>query len=38
MKKPADAELLAGIRMGGPERRSCENRLYGKYAHLIDGS
>lgn len=36
MKKATDAELLAGIRRGGSERRSCENRLYEKYAYLID--
>ncbi|QJD79324.1 RNA polymerase sigma factor [Spirosoma rhododendri] len=36
MKKTTDAELLAGIRRGGSERRFSENRLYEKYAYLID--
>lgn len=30
-----DADLIAGIRAGGPRRRLYENRLYEKYAYLI---
>ncbi len=30
-----DADLIAGIRAGGNQRRQAENRLYEKYAYLI---
>ena len=32
----ADAELMAGIRAGGPQRRHYENKLYEKYSYLVD--
>ena len=31
-----DAELMAGIRAGGPQRRLYENKLYEKYSYLVD--
>ena len=31
----SDADLMAGIRAGGVQRRLCENKLYEKYAYLI---
>ncbi len=34
-KQPSDAELMAGIRAGGAQRRQAENKLYEKYAYLI---
>ncbi len=34
-RKPTDAELIAGIRAGGNQRRLCENQLYEKYQYLI---
>ncbi len=30
-----DAELMAGIRAGGAQRRLCENKLYEKYDYFI---
>lgn len=38
-RQPTDAELLAGIQAGGPQRRHIENKLYDKYQYLIaDGT
>ncbi|AQG79152.1 RNA polymerase sigma factor [Spirosoma montaniterrae] len=38
-RQPSDAELMAGIRAGGAQRRQSENKLYEKYAYLIaDGT
>ena len=35
----SDADLMAGIRAGGPQRRLYENKLYEKYDYLIaDGT
>ena len=34
-RKPTDAELIAGIRAGGAQRRLYENKLYEKYDYLI---
>lgn len=39
MRQPSDAELMAGIRAGGAQRRLYENKLYEKYQYLItDGT
>lgn len=35
-RQPSDADLMAGIRAGGTQRRLYENKLYEKYAYLID--
>lgn len=36
---PSDDELSAGIRAGGHQRRTSENKLYARYAYLIaDGT
>ena len=35
MRQPSDAELMAGIRAGGTQRRLYENKLYEKYQYLI---
>lgn len=34
-RQPSDAELMAGIRAGGAQRRLAENKLYEKYDYLI---
>ncbi|HLL95060.1 MAG TPA: sigma-70 family RNA polymerase sigma factor [Spirosoma sp.] len=34
-RKPTDADLMAGIRSGGAQRRLCENKLYEKYSYFI---
>jgi RNA polymerase sigma factor (sigma-70 family) len=34
-KIPQDSSIIEAIRTGGPQRRSYENQLYGKYAYLI---
>lgn len=34
-RQSTDAELMAGIRAGGPQRRLCENKLYEKYDYLV---
>ncbi len=39
MRQLSDAELMAGIRAGGTQRRTFENKLYEKYQYLItDGT
>ncbi len=39
MRQLSDAELMAGIRAGGTQRRPYENKLYEKYQYLIaDGT
>ena len=39
MRQLSDAELMAGIRAGGTQRRLYENKLYEKYQYLIaDGT
>ena len=35
MRQLSDAELVAGIRAGGTQRRLYENKLYQKYQHFI---
>lgn len=35
MRQLSDAELMAGIRAGGTQRRLYENKLYLKYQHFI---
>ena len=38
-RQPSDADLMAGIRAGGTQRRLCENKLYARYQYLIaDGT
>ncbi|UFH57295.1 RNA polymerase sigma factor [Spirosoma sp. KNUC1025] len=34
-RQPSDADLMAGIRADGTQRRLCENKLYIKYQYLI---
>ena len=34
-RQPTDAELIAGIRAGGAQRRLSENKLYEKYDYFI---
>ncbi|GAB3639654.1 RNA polymerase sigma factor [Spirosoma arcticum] len=35
-RQSTDAELMAGIRAGGAQRRLCENKLYEKYSYFIN--
>lgn len=35
-RQPTDAELMAGIRAGGGQRRLSENKLYEKYSYFIN--
>lgn len=37
-RQPTDSELITGLEAGGAQRRQSEERLYRKYAYLIEDS